>query len=294
MNELTCPLTAAEELELQARLWQALTKKAALYTSGRSTSLHENTARALLASIQFSLELYFSEQGLSFTAVLTQDIDDLLSAAEATVARAVKRVSFQYERACRCAFQDESLTLMATLRGIRPFFRQYDHRFFAAECPCDIDYPLACPVPDTLQGVVYLRVWLDCLLTEDTFLRRFPPRSVRRVLAAVEPEHRALPVNLYDITAAAALGVTLAEGDLSALIPTPLEYRNLTARFHQCSPEECRQDLRQAADTLGRRLGLNAADAAYLCKTAENLAPRLTAAGQAGDLRNLFPIAPEI
>lgn len=141
MHELTRPLTAQEERELESRLWQATAKKAALYTSGRSTSLHEDTVKALLNSIRFSLELYFSEQGFHFTAILSQDLDEILSAADASVARAVKRARFQYDRACRCAFQDESVALQTTLRGIGMFFHRYDHRFFAAACPCKSSGP---------------------------------------------------------------------------------------------------------------------------------------------------------
>ena len=187
MHELSRPLRAEEELQVQVRLMQMLQKKAALYTSGRGTSLREDTAKALLATIRFSLELYFAEQEIPFTAILTQERDELLAAAESSVRRAVRRARGQYVRACRCVFQNESLSLQSTLQSIGDFFHAYDSRFFAAECPCDIDYQLALPVPEDLQGVAYLRTYLDRLLTEDAFLRRLLPQSVRRVLAASEP-----------------------------------------------------------------------------------------------------------
>ena len=290
MHELTRPLTAQEERELESRLWQATAKKAALYTSGRSTSLHEDTVKALLNSIRFSLELYFSEQGFPFTAILSQDLDENLSAADASVARAVKRARFQYERACRCAFQDESVALQTTLRGIGMFFHRYDHRFFAAECPCDIDYPLAQSVPEDLQGVLYIRAWLDRLLMEDAFLRRLPPQSVRAVLDAMVPQHRELLVNIYEMAAAAALGATMGEGNLFTLFLTSVQARCLAERFAQAPPQSRRHMLHHAAEKLSRRLELNAGETDYLHATAEALLPRLTAAADAGDLRGVFPV----
>lgn len=290
MNELTRPLTAAEETLLQERLWYALRKKAALYTSGRSTSLQEDTAKALLNAVSFSLKLYLSEQELPFTAILFQDFDEILSAAEAAVARQVKRMRFQYGRACRCAFQEESLALQTTLRGIGTFFQRYDHRFFAAECPCDIDYPLSQSVGEDLEGVLYIRAYLDRLLMEDAFLRRLPPAAVRAVLETMVPQHRELLVNLYELAAAAALGATMGEGDLFSLFLTHDQANSLAQRFAKASPRESGQLLHHAAHTLSRRMELNAEETAYLHTATEALLPRLTAAADAGDLRGVFPV----
>lgn len=289
MHELSRPLRAEEELQVQVRLMQMLQKRAALYTSGRGTSLREDTAKALLASIRFSLKLYFAEQEIPFTAILTQEMGELLAAAESSVRRAVRRARGQYVRACRCVFQNESLSLQSTLQSIGDFFRAYDSRFFAAECPCDIDYQLALPVPEDLQGVVYLRTYLDRLLTEDAFLRRLPPQSVRRVLAASEPEHRELLVNLYETAVMAALGVTLAEGDLFTLFLTSEEERRLTQRLAVLPSENCKRVLSRGADLLSCRLGLNGEGTAYLRRTAEHASPRIAAAAAAGSLTAVFP-----
>ena len=193
------------------------------------------------------------------------------------VRRQMARTRLQYQRACRCIYQEESLSLRETVTGIGTFFHAYDPYFFAAEVPCDIDYQLAHPVPDSLVGVAWLRDYLDRLLTEDTILRRFPPEAVRRVLASSSPDHRELLVNLYEPAADAALGVTMTEGSLTALL-IPL------------TPAGRRLALERAGETLARRLELPAGAAAYLRETALALAPRLDAVlDSGGDWQAVFP-----
>lgn len=289
-EEVSRPLTAAEELEMQARFLRMLKRQAELYTSGESSSLHEDVARAILSSVRFSLRLYFTEKGLPFTEILHQDIEKILPAAEEMVCRKVKRARFQYQRACRCVCQRESLALVTTIAGIGDFFRRYDPRFFAAECPCDIDYPLAHPLPETLEGVVYLRAYLDRLLLEDAFLRRFSQEAVCRLLDEVLPGHQELLVNLYETVAVGALGVTMAEGDLFTLGLTLRQQETLVEELSALLPSQREERLSRAGKVLARRLGLNGAEEGYLLETAESLVPRLGAALDGGGVQTLFPV----
>ena len=217
---LTAPLTGEEALACQARLWQLLVRQAERYTMGESTSVCQETAQALLTSLRLSLEAYFREQGLPHRVLLTGDPEQLLRAAEETVRRQVRRTQLLYQRACCCVLQEESLSLRETLDSIGGFFRAYDPRFFAGEIPCDIDYPLAQCVTESLEEVQYIRAYLDRLLVENAFLGRFAPQSLQRVWAAAIPGHRVHPLNLYEAAATAALVVTMAEGDLFELALT--------------------------------------------------------------------------
>ena len=280
-TDLTAVLSEQDRLAWQAKLWQLLRLQTERYTMGQSTSLREDTARALLQSLCFSLDqLHRARPDLALLAVPPEE---LLGEAAEAVRRQVSRTRLQYRRACRCAFQDESISLASTLRDIGTFFRAYDPRFFPAEIPCDIGYQLARPISEDLLGVAWLRAYLDRMLTEDAILRRFHPGAVRRVLSAISPDHRELLVNLYEPAAAAALGVTLGEGDLFALDVTAEGQARLTERLAALPlAEDRRQLLRRAGETLARRLDLNGEETRCLLDTATDLAPRVEAVLAAG------------
>ena len=287
-TDLTVCLSEHDRLAWQAKLWELLRLQTERYTSGQSTSVRTDTAQALLRSICFSLEQL--RQAQPERELLREPPDALLRDAAEAVRRQTARTRLQYRRACRCLYQEESLSLRETLRDIGGFFRDYDPRFFAAELPCDIDYQLAHPVADDLMGVAWLRDYLDRLLTEDTVLHRFRPEAVRRVLAASCPDHRELLVNLYGTVADAALGVTMAEGDLFELDITAAGQAALTARLAPMPPGVRRLVLERAGETLARRLELPAGAAAYLRETALALAPRVEAVlVSGGDWQAIFP-----
>ena len=149
-TDLTAVLSEQDRLAWQAKLWQLLRLQTERYTMGQSTSLREDTARALLRSLCFSLDQLHRAQ--PDRALLAVPPEELLGEAAETVRRQVSRTRLQYRRACRCAFQEESISLASTLRDIGGFFQAYDPQFFPAEIPCDIDYQLARPVPEDLLG----------------------------------------------------------------------------------------------------------------------------------------------
>ncbi len=263
MNRLEA--TVPEEL-----LWALLHCQARRYTGGESTSLRYETAQTLLRSIRFSVSLPgVLQQG-------TTTPEELLRAGEQAVRAQVKRARFLYLRACRCAYQEECLSLETTLSEIGGFFRAYDPVFYAAELPCGIDYQLSLPVPEHFMGVLWLREYLRRLLTEDAILRRLPPEGVRRVLGSV-PEHREALMNLYVPVAEAALGVTLTEGDLFTLNMTEAGQRRAQELLSGRTRAERAALLRAAGQRLSRRLALSEREEACLLHTAEALLPRVEA-----------------
>lgn len=287
-TELTASLPEYDRLAWQARLWELLRIQTERYTMGQSTSLRTETAQAMLRSVCFSLDqLHRAAPGKDF---LQEMPDVLLWEAAEEVCRQTARARFQYRRACRCLYQEESIALRDTLRGIGEFFHHYDPRFFAAEVPCDIDYQLAHPVPDNLEGVAWLRDYLDRLLTEDAILRCFHPDAVRRVLSAVCPSHRELLVNLYEPVAEAALGVTMTEENLFGLDITVAGQRKISELLMPLIPSSGRLLLERTGETLARRLELSAGAAAYLRETALALVPRLEAVlSSGGSWQAVFP-----
>ena len=287
-TDLTVSLPEHDRQAWQMKLWELLRLQTERYTSGQSMSVRTDTAQMLLRSICFSLDQI--QQAQPERNLLQESLDILLQEGAEVVRRQTARTQLQYRRACRCLYQEESVSLRDTLRGIGGFFHDYDPQFFAAEVPCDIDYQLAHPVPDKLLGVAWLRDYLDRLLLEDTVLRRFRPDAVRRVLAASCPDHQELLVNLYEPAAAAALGVTMTEGDLFELDITAAGQVTLTAWLAPMSVCARRLALERAGETLARRLELPAGAAAYLRETALALAPRVEAVlASGGGWQTIFP-----
>lgn len=201
--------SAGREMPWDA-LFMLLQTIALRYTKEESSSLPKELAEELLRSICYTL-------GPELAAL---PVGPLLPLYEAGVARTENAV-----RACRRRWQvarlslpkTTSLSCRETLSSIGTFFQNYDARFFAHEIPCDIDYQLCLPVPETFLGVDYVSEYLSRLCIENDFLRLFPAERADALLMHACPDYRFRIDNLYSPVATNALGLALAGMEVRGL-----------------------------------------------------------------------------
>ena len=102
-----------------------------------------------------------------------------------------------------------SRSMIDTLKSIGRSFDLYDPVLSAHVVPCDIDYQLALPVPDSLLGIDYVHEYLRRLSIENSLLVRVEPEALTSLLDSWMPDWRDLVVNLYEPVAYALLKSTL-------------------------------------------------------------------------------------
>jgi hypothetical protein len=273
--------TPREEEAVKTRLWKLLQTQVKLQTQGDHTSLREEAAAELLRSLTFTLQFQFLRDGLPAHALLTADLPALLKAGQRALQTEVSTAQTLYAMALRSVADFGSVALRDTLLGIGQFFRRYDARLYAHEIPADIDYPLCLPVAETLQGVVYVREYLERLLIENRLLARFAPERAEALLRRASPDYRGLLQNMYEPVAANAVGLSLlGKGE------TPLEITHVqAAEIHRLLAALPSADalgrLTEAAAAACRRLSVSGEkDRAYLAREAETLLPRITLSPQ--------------
>lgn len=280
--------SAAEEQAVQQKLWQLLARQTAHYTAGDSSSVPVELAQELLTSLCFTLRLGSAET-LSGAQWAAADFDALLLAGQARIQRKLKVCYKRYRAACLTAPALENRSLTDTLRSIGSFFRRYDALFFAHQCPCDIDYQLWSPIPETLAGVEYLNEYLRRLLLEHQLLRHFDQTLMRRLLERHCPDWRILLINLCDPIATNALGlVLLGKNPLTLTIP-PEDLADLEALFASRPAADATALLEEAAGLVCGILEIRSVPARrYLQAGAVGLSPRITAALPKTGLSNIF------
>lgn len=260
-------------------LRQVVQRQVALYTGMESSSVPEETALELLASVRFCVQVAAEEQGAC-------EGDSL-----ATWLLAGQRVLYarqQQAQRLQAAAQAASLPLdnapyQDALAETRRFFTWYDLRFFAHQIPCMLDYPLALPVADEKQGVDYIHAWLYRRLWEDALCGSFPLDEVLAVLDFSNASWRQLPLNLYEPVLACALGGVLLAGDVDSLRITSGKQDALWRQLAACGAEALQTRLEKAAGQLCNRLRIwGSGQRGYYAACAAALAPRILAADRQG------------
>jgi len=301
-NELTRPLTSAEEKIWQEKLAALLVRQIALYTANESSSVPAAAARELLRGVLFFLAVpeepeanspsedaesrYEAERAARIRALLPLDLADELARGQHRAQRDAALTLALWRRVAAALPPLENRSLRDTLRSIGRGFRRYDTRFFPQRFDCDIDYQLAVPVSESLLGINYVNRYLTHLAAESFLLSALPQDGVRAVLERSCPDWRGLLVNLYAPAAANALARTLLGGE--GLTLSDSEIDALRERWEHARPERIMADLLTAADTLAERLALPRGAGKYLSGFAREVAVRAEGLRDCGGLRGLF------
>ena len=300
-NELTRPLTGAEERLWQEKLAALLVRQIALYTANESSSVPATAARELLHGVLFFLAVpeepeassrpedvgsrYEADRAARIRVLLPLDLADELAHGQHRAQRDAALTIALWRKVVEM-LPLENRSLRDTLRSIGRGFRCYDTRFFPQRFDCDIDYQLAVPVSESLLEINYVNQYLTRLAAENSLLTRLPQGEVRAVLERSCPDWRGLLVNLYAPVAANALARTLLGGE--GLTLSDGEIGALRERWKHARPEQIMADLLAAADALAERLALPRGAGKYLSGFAREVAARAEALRDCGGLRGVF------
>lgn len=284
MNAYTGLTTPAAQHETPWEALFLLLQTVALrYTKEESSSLPKELAEELLRSLCYTL-------GPALSALPEGSLLPLYEAGVARTEEAVRACRRRWQIARLSLPKVASLSCRETLSSIGTFFERYDARFFAHAIPCDIDYQLCQPVPETLLGVDYVAEYLSRLCIENDFLRLFAPERLDALLSRACPDYRFRINNLYAPAAANALGLALAGEDVRGLSVPEAAERRIAARLQPCSVQQCHAALREAADAVSDALAIKSPAAQnYLLAAADALVPRIRAALAGGSLAEVFP-----
>ena len=276
-------LSPEDALQAQENIWQLLCRQARLYAPG-SSSLPLETAAALADSILLTLGA-----GSDPSILLSENLPERFRQGQRRLRQKTEMTRRLWQVAWATRPEVENRSLLDTLNSLKRFSVRYDLRFFPQEIPCDMDYQLSQPVPETLRGVDYVNDWLRRLCLEQNFLGRFEPALVRTVLERSCPDYLGLLINLYEPIAVNALGLALL-GDNPRPLAISLPQRlRLEALFANVPVPERDSVLTAGAMALCAALSIRSEPLChYVRTTALALGPRLSAALQAGTLAHIF------
>lgn len=178
-------------------LWAILGHMLELHTCGGSSSVSHTEAYDLMQSACYVLGI----EDLQDPAAAVLDCDDPIHAFQQKLEGLRARydeVEALWQGICIAMPPIYNIALRDTLASIGGFGTRYDTLFAADQVPCDIDYPLHRPIPESLKGLDYLQAWLETLWEETRFIARFDAQDCIDVLEAWCPDYKGLLINLYE------------------------------------------------------------------------------------------------
>lgn len=286
--DLTRLLTQAENDDLRAELLALLRMQAVAYTQGDSDSLPAELLLELLSSLLYTLGAD-PAQAQTLAPLYGKDLRPLYEAGCRALLRKTEQARALIQALCRETPPLGCISLGDTVRSILAELNHYDARFFAHRVPGEIDYQLINPVPESVQGIDYILLYLSRLRAEMRFLSRFAQHRLLALLDGTSPGWREEIVSLCLSVGANALGLTLLGEDPRRLHIRESERQALLQRFAPLHPLDIENRLTRACGSLLDTLELHEAqDADMLRALCSDLAPRIKTAADAGDLSHVF------
>lgn len=286
--DLTRLLTRAENDDLRAELLALLRMQAIAYTQGDSDSLPAEVMLELLSSLLYTLGVD-PAQPQTLAALYGRNLRPLYEAGCRTLLRKTDQARALIQALCRETPPLGCMSLNDTVRSILASLDHYDARFFAHRVPGEIDYQLIDPVPESVQGIDYILLYLLRLRAELRFLGRFPRHRLLALLDGTNPGWREEIVSLCLSVGANALGLTLLGEEPRRLHVRKSERQALMQLFSPLHPLDIENRLMRACTSLLDTLDLHEAqDADMLRALCRDLAPRIRSAADAGDLSHVF------
>lgn len=193
-----------------------LRKKCAAYTRGDSDSVREETARALMEGVLYTLTVWQSRYPSADLA-----LDEIISRGTVWAYREgserLRQMAVATElyylnmrgRRVKCDNIAYEATLMQALPG---FFKNYDTEFFPQENIITADYPVTL-YPREKSGILMIREYLKSWATEDAFCACFDAETLNKAVARFA-SHTPTPareqiISLFEIALSQALSQIL-------------------------------------------------------------------------------------
>ena len=286
--DFACLLNQSENEDLRRELLALLRMQAAAYTQGDSASLPAETLMELLASLLYTLSIDLAHPP-TFAPLAVKDLRPLYEAGYQSLLDKTAQAKALIQTLCREAPPLGCLSLSSTVCSIAAALDHYDARFFAHRIPGEIDYQLANPIPEHVQGIDYIQLYLMRLRAELRFIARFPAHRVLALLDGACPGWQEQIGSLCAPVAANALGLALLHENPCRLHIRTLERQKLLDLLALLHPLDIENRLTHQSAGLLHLLDLNEPqDAALLHALCRDLAPRVSAASKAGDLSHVF------
>lgn len=240
--------TEAEIAAIKGNMISLLGKRTERYTMGESSSIPVEKAEELFKSICFTLGLVSKKRGVSI--LKREDMFNLLKAGWDIIEAMMDTGRKLLKQVNESTVLNENLSYQDTLREIEKSFKIYDYRFFAHEMPCDIDYQLCSPVPETLQGIEYVNEYLNRLLLENSFCQHFGKTEIIRLLQAYCLDYKGLLINIFEPVAINAMGLAVINKEVISLDISDWDRKRILQELENWTDNEVTTKLDRVMDTI--------------------------------------------
>lgn len=223
---------------IQGQIIEILQDLIVRYTRGESSSVRVETAEKLLNSIYYALDactggLAGPEDGIAL--LKTKSMKEIYDKGIELIAECLAETKILYRKIRRKKLGVPLEAYQTSIDEDLPaFFRKYGIVFEAHETMCSMDYPLVFDDMN-VQGIFYIKRYLETLDTETTFCRLFRNEDIVKLLGdygrIYRMDYRKSLINIFEVVINNAVFSVLAGNNAGTLDVSQSQYELLKKRL---------------------------------------------------------------
>jgi hypothetical protein len=288
-------LTGQEVYRIQAGLMGILQDLIRRYTQGESSSVTSETAESIMASLLYAVDAYtlqFINPDQAVTELKTGNIRNIYEQGLELLRRLFEETKQLYQEVKKNKLDVPVDAYNMTIDESLPIFmKKYGIVFDAHNTMASIDYPLA--VDDMrLQGVFYIRQYLERLQMETRFCRRFDRRDLLDLLTdygkVCRFDYRIELFNIFELVLNNAIFSILSGGDAGQIRISANQYNRLQRMFSRLNASQIAAAIHQAMERLQHEMKTDPPLTDYMNQCRNNLIQRVINAANHDSLETVI------
>ena len=228
-------LTDDDMINLQTQLLQLLDERIYRYNGHDSSSIRKEIMEDISNSNIYTISIYLKTFRNPDEAIQSMKKQGLITAYQEgrkKIDKMLKIIRVMHIKVKRNKLNigndiyDETI-----IGGIHGFLKIYDPDFKAQDIKITADYPLYNNLIGKLDGVEFIKEYLNSIYLENTFCKKFSEEKIEYLLYGYSQDYQELIINVFEIVLLEAIACKLAKRNIQDLTISTSELNEIYELF---------------------------------------------------------------
>ena len=214
-------LTDDDMVNLQMQFFQLLDERIYKYNGNDSSSIKKEIMEDISNSNIYTISIYlktFRNPDEAIKGIKKQGLKIAYQEGRKKIDKMLNIIRVMYIKVKQNKLNIQNNTYNDTvIGGIQGFLKIYDPDFKAQDIKITADYPLFNNLIGKLDGIEFIREYLNSIYLENTFCKKFSQEKIKYLLYGYSHDYQELIINIFEIVLLETIACKLVKRNIQDL-----------------------------------------------------------------------------
>lgn len=286
-------ITEDDIVNLQMQILQLLDAIVYKYNGVDSSSIRKETMEDISNSNIYTISIYlksFKNPDEAIKSIKEQGLEIAYQEGRKKIDKMLNIIKLMYIKVKQNKLNIENDTYNDTIiGGIQGFLKVYNPDFKAQDMKITADYPLYNNLIGKLDGVEFIKEYLNSLYLENLFCKKFSEEKIKYLLYGYSHNYKELIINIFEIVLLEVIACKLVKRDIQDLSISTTELNEIYLMFKNKNKVEIENIINEIYKEICNELILDNEELQkYIKKNLNSLVEMITNAVKQNTLDKVF------